>query len=436
MPIVAYSITVTDPELVKNYTGLLQSVGKLKTTGKAVRRSEKFWGDAIEQSLAKYYGGRVSQQAEKNVAAVPDLEITSPRVAEALARAFGTTAEDVLTPEVKAKRGGSPGSTIGQRAYSAFGEGFLDQLKLLAKQAEEEGLLQGDKDFGGKGKDTFDVNNPEEVLKAVRAKIGGRGFFNLIAKYDPDLHKAFYNKAKNLLISKANIVKGKVTSVDVINIYFPFKNFTSPPFTTELKGKGKSAGVQYNLGDAFEKDLYNQLADTSPPIIAKSTDEFRKVLESIGGKRKMTSKDFAGVGPLDYEIVFGVPTGGSIPRLNTRVKRGNVKSREVVRDTSQFISSAQLTSILRTRIQDKMPTAGDPNPVEGLKYRTGRFVNALQFMVDYRKALISYYADPPVDEYFDKFHRRPYAVGQRLIRPTIRQTVQELFGRQFKIIKT
>ena len=61
MPIVAYSMTVTDPELVKNYTGLLQSVGKLKATGKGVKRSEKFWGDAIEQSLAKYYGGRVSQ---------------------------------------------------------------------------------------------------------------------------------------------------------------------------------------------------------------------------------------------------------------------------------------------------------------------------------------------------------------------------------------
>ena len=113
----------------------------------------------------------------------------------------------------------------------------------------------------------------------------------------------------------------------------------------------------------------------------------------------MTSKDFAGVGPLDYEIVFGVPTGGSIPRLNTRVKRGNVKRRELVRDTSQFISSAQLTTILKTRIQDKMPTVGEPNPTEGLKYRTGRFVNALQFMVDYRKALISYYAEPPVDEY-------------------------------------
>lgn len=437
MTVVAYKISVTDPELINNYTGLLQSVGKI-TAGKGARRSEKYWGDAIEQSLAKYYGGRVSQQAEKNVAAVPDLEITSDRVAKALARSFGADIEDVLTPEVKAKRGGSPGSTIGQRAYSAFGSGYLDQLKLLATQSQEEGLLKTDKDFGKKGKETFDVNNPEEVLKAVRAKIGGRGFFDLIAKYDPDLHKAFYNKAKNLLISKANIVGNKVTSVDVINIYFPFSNFRSPPFTTELKGKGKSAGIQYNLGDAFEKDLYRQLGETGPPIIAKSADEFTKILDSISGKKKLTSKEFAGAPLLDYEILYGVPTGGSIPRVTGKVKTGKYVSqeREGKETTTKLISSAQFTSILQDRIENKMPKLGPANPTEGLKYRTGRFVNSLQFTIDYKKQLVSYFAKPPVSEYFDKFHRRPYAVGQRLIRPTIRKTVQELFGRQFRIIKT
>ena len=62
-------------------------------------------------------------------------------MAEALARAFGTTADDVLTTEVKAKRGGSPGSTIGQRAYSAFGEGFFIGLISLSFETMFPGIV-------------------------------------------------------------------------------------------------------------------------------------------------------------------------------------------------------------------------------------------------------------------------------------------------------
>ena len=124
--------------------------------------------------------------------------------------------------------------------------------------------------------------------------------------------------------------------------------------------------------------------------------------------------------------------------MTGKVKRGNYvrQEKENKESTTRLISSAQLTTILQNRIENKMPKVGPANPTEGLKYRTGRFVNSLQFTIDYKKQLVSYFAKPPVSEYFDKFHRRPYAVGQRLIRPTIRKTVQELFGRQFRIIKT
>ena len=439
MAVVAFSVTLTEPELLKNYTGLLQSVGKLPASSKGPKRTALYAENQVEASLRKYYGATTNPSAAKNAALVPDLSIESSRIADILARSFGTTAEEVVALEAKYKRGGSTNTTIGQRSAREFAPGFLDQLKLLAKQAEEEGLLKGNKDFsGGDNKSAFDVNNPAEVLRAVRAKIGGAGFFNLVKKYDPTLHKAFYNKAKNLVVTEAHVVKNKVVKVTAVNIFFPFKNFTSPPFQTELGSGSENAkrAIVYKLSSSFEKQLLKRLEESGPPIVARNVEEFQKVLSAIDGKRKMGKIDFGQAPALDYSLLLGVPSGSSIPRLNARVKKSNMKSREVVKNTSQFISSAQLTQILRARIQDKMPTVGEPNPTEGLKYRTGRFVNALQFMVDYRKALISYYAEPPVDEYFDKFHRRPYAVGQRLIRPTIRQTVQELFGRQFKIIKT
>ena len=430
MTIIAYKAEISDPELLGNYQRLLKATGAI-TGGTVNKRLESQATDAIEETLAKYYGGRVSEQAKRNVARVPDLEITSPRLARALSRAFGGQDEsDFLRAEVKAKRSDKKyGATIGQGAYSDFAPGLLDVLKLGALQAQKENLLQKDKYFE---KNKFDVNDPESVLRAVRAKIGGGGFFNLIRDNDPTLHMEFYAKTKNLLISKAVITKKRVTSVSVINIFFPKSSFTSPPFTTELKDKS----IQYNLSSTFEKKLLTELESTGPAIVAKTTDEFAKSLETISGKRKLSEASFKDSPPLNFEILFGVPTGGSIPRLNAKVKPGKQKVKEVVKDTSQFISSIQLTVLLRNRIQNKMPTVGEPNPTEGLKYRTGRFVNSLQFMIDYKKNLISYYADPPVDEYFDKFHRRPYAVGQRLIRPTIRQTAQELFGRQFKIIKT
>lgn len=429
-PIIAYQVTVTEPELLNNYTNLFKAMGQLSGTKNA--RQEKLWGDRIEETLAKYYGGRVSEQAAKNVAGVPDLQIESPRIAKALSRILGTDEQDILQPEVKAKRGSKYGSTIGQAAYSGFNNSLLDAIKLQATEAEQTGLLRQDKDFGKVGKQSFDVNNPEEVLKAARAKVGGPGFFKLIRDNDPELHMQFYNKAKNLLISKANIVKGKVTSVNVINIFFPKTAFTSPPFVTELKKNN----IQYNLSSTFEKNLINQLTESGAAVTASSLEEFQKVIEKIDGKRKTSTQTFKNAPSLDFEILFGVPTGGSIPRVAGKIKRGNVKRRESVKDTGRFISSIQLTTILRNKIEGKMPRIGDPNPTEGLKYRTGKFVNSLQFIVDYKKSLISYYADPPVSQYFDKFHSRPYAVGQRLIRPTIRQTAQELFGRQFRIIRT
>ena len=432
MAVVAFSITITEPELIKNYASYMEEAQK---ASKKQANKLTYMENMVERSLSRYYKATTNPAAAKNAALVPDLSIDSPRIAQALAKSFGADIEDVVDVEAKYRRGGSSDTTIGQRSASVFSQGFLDQLKLMARQSEEEGLLAKSKDFGGKGIDTYDVNNPAEVLRAVRAKIGGSGFFNLVAKYDPDLHKAFYNKAKNLLITEAIIIKGKVTGIKAVNIFFPFKDFQSPPFISEL---GKGSSIRYKLSDSFESTLIKRLEETGPPIVTNNVEEFTKILDSISGRKKLGRVDFASAPPLDYELQFGVPTGGSIPRVTGKVKRGNYvrKEKEDKESTTRLISSAQLTTILQNRIENKMPKFGPANPTEGLKYRTGRFVNSLQFTIDYKKQLISYFANPPVSEYFDKFHSRPYAVGQRLIRPTIRKTVQELFGRQFRIIKT
>ena len=104
MAVVAFSVTLTEPELLKNYTGLLQSVGKLPASSKGPKRTALYAENQVEASLRKYYGATTNPAAAKNAALVPDLSIESSRIANILAKSFGTTAEEVVALEAKYKR--------------------------------------------------------------------------------------------------------------------------------------------------------------------------------------------------------------------------------------------------------------------------------------------------------------------------------------------
>ena len=284
--------------------------------------------------------------------------------------------------------------------------------------------------------DGLNINDPAAVLRAARAKFGSkgaRGFFDMIKKNDPDMHMTFYHKVKNLTITKGIAdSKGKIVGVDAFQIHFPLSKYTSPPFTTELSGKA----IVYVLEKAFERDLIENLRNEAPAILAKNAEEFQKGLAKISKKQVVSKEKLMSGVTVGYGMIFGIPTGGSIPRLRAQLKKGVAPKRQPRRQTrGQFISNVQLSAILQQQLTQDQPRYPEPTPPTP-RYVTGRLARSFMIMVNYRKNLISYYNTPPAAGYVDQLNQGGWQLDRGLVEPTIRQMTQSLFGRQFQVIRT
>jgi len=100
----------------------------------------------------------------------------------------------------------------------------------------------------------------------------------------------------------------------------------------------------------------------------------------------------------------------------------------------KFISSAQYTAILQQQIAKKMPRGPERGPPLGgtiLTYRSGRFVNSITAIINFKQGIIKYFFNP-----IYKAHRDTvFDPDENLIEPNIRLTTRALFGKQFRIIR-
>ena len=111
MAVVAFSITITEPELIKNYARYMEEAQK---AGKKQANRLTYMENMVERSLSRYYRATTNPAAAKNAALVPDLNIESPRIAQALAKSFGADIEDVVE---MFERVDSSESAISSRAW-------------------------------------------------------------------------------------------------------------------------------------------------------------------------------------------------------------------------------------------------------------------------------------------------------------------------------
>ena len=131
-----------------------------------------------------------------------------------------------------------------------------------------------------------------------------------------------------------------------------------------------------------------------------------------------------------YDVVMSVPTGGSIPRLRTKTtpaKGGKAQKAQ------KFISSAQLSALTQKRmgqIMPKGPKKGPPLSPNVLTERSGRFRKSVRVIPNYRSNLLKYLYDPIYKTFVDT-DRNP----DELIEKSIRETVQGLFARQFRVVR-
>ena len=57
-------------------------------------------------------------------------------------------------------------------------------------------------------------------------------------------------------------------------------------------------------------------------------------------------------------------------------------------------------------------------------------------MANYKTGLMGYFNTPPASGYVDELNENGWMLDKTLVEPTIRQITQQLFGRQFRVLRT
>ena len=142
--------------------------------------------------------------------------------------------------------------------------------------------------------------------------------------------------------------------------------------------------------------------------------------------------------PLVIQGALSVPSKLTVRgsgKYRQRKSTGKTKRRSAQGPRARFISSVQLTALVQDRLAELMPRGGPPErPIP--KWRTGALVESFQVRVNYRENLIRYYNTPPVSTYVGQLNSNGWRLDSGLVQLSIRQLTQQLFGRQFRVLRT
>lgn len=257
--------------------------------------------------------------------------------------------------------------------------------------------------------------------------------FDYITKV-PELRNQFYSKSR--LLSIFRIAEGN-SKANALILGFKQSDFTSKYFGARLDG----SAIRVFLKSDVEKTFLEQLSFLAPTLqMGNSMEEFdRSVKNLIAGGSEI--KSF-----FNGSISYVVPTGGSIPmsraNLNFSIIKNTIPTtfiktgkEELPKQTQKqetfgmgtFLSTEYLRLLVIKRVVEKMPHGepnGLPRPVPGiLTYRTGRFANSIDLLVNYKTQMVRYYYNP-IYYVHESTSRDPRAL--------IRSSVEEILASRFK----
>ena len=161
--------------------------------------------------------------------------------------------------------------------------------------------------------------------------------------------------------------------------------------------------------------------------------ELKKVSEQVA---KALAEEFASFSPqvLAFLEKNTLVQTIEVDKGSALIGKGTIKRKKSKSSASQqFISSAQLTSMLFKKLGEKMPRGplrGPPLSPVVLTERTGRFRRSARVVPNYRRNLMNYFYDPLYGVHRDT-DRNP----DELIEKSIREIVVQLFSRQFNIVR-
>ena len=192
--------------------------------------------------------------------------------------------------------------------------------------------------------------------------------------------------------------------------------------------------VKYGAGarEKSEKALFRY--NEAPAVVSKEFSKYVRMRLRSGGNKAINRLIAIAMSlePGSTPVVTSLSYKMKDPAFIANIKsRGQRRARK--RPQQRFVSSAQLTALVRRRLGEKMPKGprrGPPLAETILTERSGRFRSSIQVIANYRQNVMNYFYDP----LYRVFNRTPRDPDD-FIPDTIREVVQTLFSRQFNIVR-
>jgi len=428
-------------------------VTKLSTktaAGKAARRAlQLFFSDFIETKWG------LGPEAKKALgSAAPDIITTEGEIRKVL----GVTASQVedlkaeRTIELKSKVGSSSTTltqyTVSEADVSEFSSFFGGNRAPVAKEAREKYTVAAGRDKGTERTRTVRDAQGKAVGRDLYDQDGNLIIGNLSSQSVKDWVLNGQGKAAKTL--RAQVTMKAKESLEINLKYDELKKGSAKKYTL-YPALDPKKHFNYNISSSgvvqveysseatkLAEQTFFKLANTTGKPILK---EFLAYLNVRLAKATQTDsivtlinvvKEFQpGLTPFVIQASLRTVQPFYKGRVTASSKRGKGKKQP---SRGKFLSSVQLTAIMQKRLEELMPRGGPPQrPIP--KWRTGELVRSFRFIANYRQNLITYYSTPPGSAYAGKLNRDGWELDTQLVRPTIRQVTQALFGREFRVLR-
>ncbi len=294
---------------------------------------------------------------------------------------------------------------LDEREFSVFSSNIL---KKGAEVDPSDGLLDQLKDAKGKEASDFIFNNIFVRFPKVKAK--------------------FYNKAKDLIIFNLTDKTARAVAVNI-----PPNKFNTRFFEAKIGGDNRDK-IVLSLRGTVEREIIKALAKAEKDAILGPVNKYLQgftAFKNKSARKRLIGKVGQGKNAFIFDISIRTATGGSIPMVIGQVVKRKSKRRAISK--GRFISSVQFSALLQKRMDKQMPegpVGGTPLSEDFLTNRTRTFLTSVRVIINYRNNLIRYFYDP---RYIG--HELTSRAPGKQIEGNIRQITQQLFGRQFNIIR-
>ena len=193
-----------------------------------------------------------------------------------------------------------------------------------------------------------------------------------------------------------------------------------------------SFSLRYNFSNTFQRKVENY-------ILSAFEDASLTQLSKGAQKAGIAVLKLDDAMPKELFTDLNVTKSIAVPiKINLKVKSVARKRKKGARKQTppgRFISNVQFSALLQNKLAAKMPRYPEPHRPTP-RYITGRLARSFQIMANYRQGIIGFYNTPPAAGYVDELNENGWMLDETLVEPTIRQITQQLFGRQFRVLRT